>query len=53
MKMHEPDRLSSPGTETPEGEAWPKDPSQHFVSEFQLLLSRFSDGGWRVQGQAF
>jgi hypothetical protein len=26
---------------------------KYFVSEFQLLLSRFSDGGWHVQGQAF
>jgi hypothetical protein len=24
-----------------------------FVSEFQLLLPRFRDGGLRVQGQAF
>jgi hypothetical protein len=24
-----------------------------FVSEFQLLLPGFRDGGWRVQGQAF
>ncbi len=24
-----------------------------FVSEFQLLLSRCRNGGWRVQGQAF
>jgi hypothetical protein len=23
------------------------------VSEFQLLLLEFSNGGWRVQGQAF
>jgi hypothetical protein len=26
---------------------------KHFVSEFQLLLLGFSNGGWRVQGQAF
>jgi transposase-like protein len=26
---------------------------KYSVSELQLLLSRFSDGGWHVQGQAF